>query len=300
MPTGETLATSGRIRGVSARSILSKTSGFIAESGFSHSLTPARNCTYGCLYCYVPTMRIHGGLRREDWTHWGELTTFKDNAAPLLRKDLRPSQRIYCSPLTDPYQPAEAQRRLMPAVLAALDERPPAVFVLQTRGPLILRDLSQLLSLAAITTLRVSFSVTTDREDVRRRYEPHCEPIAERIAAMRALRAAGIAVHATLAPLLPCNPERLAELALEATALDLIVDPLHVRAVKKSGATTREAAARLAAKSGEGKWWDPEHQAEAVERIRVVAEQAGRGMGVGSSGFARLSAIEKPDAAGRS
>jgi hypothetical protein len=31
-----------------ARSILTRTSGFIAEAGFTHSLTPARNCTFGC------------------------------------------------------------------------------------------------------------------------------------------------------------------------------------------------------------------------------------------------------------
>ena len=53
-------------------------------------------------------------------------------------------------------------------------ETPPRVFVLQTRGPLILRDLDRLRALARRTTLRVSFSITTNREDVRRLYEPHC------------------------------------------------------------------------------------------------------------------------------
>jgi len=56
--------------GVTARSILSPTTGFIAEAGFTHSLTPARNCTFGCTYCYVPTMRIQGGLQPEDWRRW--------------------------------------------------------------------------------------------------------------------------------------------------------------------------------------------------------------------------------------
>ena len=279
----------GRIRRAPSRSILSPTTGFIAQAGFTHSLTPARNCTYGCLYCYVPSMRIYGGLKPEDWQRWGQLTTFKANAAELLRRELRPSQRIYCSPLTDPYQPAEAEEILMPGVLSALMEQPPQVFALQTRSPLAVRDLPALAKLAALTQVAVSFSLTTDDDAVRRRYEPHCEPIAECLAAIRALRRAGLRVHATLAPLLPCNPEALARMALEATEVDLIGDPLHVRAVKRTGATTRDTAFRLAERFGEQRWLDPSFQSEVVERIRDVAISVGRRFEVGPRGFGLLA-----------
>src|SRR5579871_798980 len=104
-------------------SILSPTTGFISEAGFTHSLTPARNCTFGCSYCYVPTMRVHGGLRPEDWRRWGQFTTIKTNVAGLLRRELRETQRIYCSPVVDPYQPAEARANLMSKVLDAVLER---------------------------------------------------------------------------------------------------------------------------------------------------------------------------------
>ena len=153
------------------------TSGFIAEAGFTHSLTPARNCTFGCTYCYVPTLGIYGGLKPEDWRRWGQFTTFKTNAAELLRRELRPRQIIYCSPLVDPYQPAEAEQQMMPRILDALIDSPPRVFVLQTRGPLILRDLDRLRRLAARTTVRVSFSITTNREEILRLYEPHCRGV---------------------------------------------------------------------------------------------------------------------------
>ena len=164
----------------SAQSILSPVSGFLADAGFTHSLTPARNCTFGCSYCYVPTMRVQGGLKKDDWLHWGEFTTFKSNAAELLLRSLRPEHVIYCSPLTDPYQPAESLQHLMPEILDAVIASPPRVFVIQTRGPLILRDLPLLTALSRCTKLRVSFSVTTDRDDVRRIFEPHCAPIEER------------------------------------------------------------------------------------------------------------------------
>jgi DNA repair photolyase len=95
-----------------SRSILGPVSGYLAEAGFTHSLSPARNCTFGCSYCYVPTTRVQAGLRPEDWTHWGQWNTFKRNAAELLANALRPHQVIYCSPWTDLYQPAESEERL--------------------------------------------------------------------------------------------------------------------------------------------------------------------------------------------
>src|ERR1700674_5408867 len=192
-----------------SKSVLSATTGFIAEAGFTHSLTPARNCTFGCTYCYVPTMRIYGGLKPDDWKRWGQFTTFKSNAPELLRRQLRPAQVIYCSPLVDPYQPAEETRQLMPRILDEVLARPPKVFVIQTRGPLILRDLGKLADLSRRTALRVSFSLTTNREEIRKLYEPHCASIDCRLEAIRELRAAGIVTFATLAPLLPCDPEDL-------------------------------------------------------------------------------------------
>jgi DNA repair photolyase len=268
------------IREQTSRTILSRTSGFLLAAGFTHSLTPARNCTFGCSYCYVPTMRVQGGLRPEDWRQWGQHTTFKGNAGELLRRELRGEQVIYCSPLTDPYQPAEGERGLMPEILAAVAAAPPRVFVLQTRGPLVLRDVALL---QAIPRLRISFSVTTDDEAVRQRFEPHCAPVAERWRVMRTLRAAGLRVHATLAPLLPCDAERLAAMALEVTGEDLIGDPLHVRSEKPRGATTREAGLRLRERYPE---FD---EGAAVATIGEAAARAGRRFGTGPGAFGWLS-----------
>ncbi|HMD50798.1 MAG TPA: radical SAM protein, partial [Bryobacteraceae bacterium] len=258
-----------------ASSILSATTGYIAQAGFTHSLTPARNCTFGCTYCYVPTMRIYGGLKPDDWRRWGQFTTFKSNAEELLARQLRAGQRIYCSPLVDPYQPAEEQRELMPRLLAAVIKNAPRVFTIQTRGPLILRDVGLLAELSRRTTLRVSFSVTTNRESVRRSYEPHCAPIGQRLETIRRLREAGICTFATIAPILPCDPEELAGLALEATDQNIVGDALHVRAVKPRGATTREAAVAISARNDFSAWLEPEFQAEIAGRIGAAVAKAG-------------------------
>ena len=234
-------------------------------------------------------MGLYGGLKPEDWQHWGQFTTFKSNAAEFVAREVRPGQRIYCSPLVDPYQPAEAEELQMPGILDALIAASPRVFVLQTRGPLILRDLDRLHALARRTTLRVSFSITTDRDDVRKLYEPLCPTFDERIETVRALRAAGIETYATLAPLLPCDPEALACAAIEASGHDLIGDPLHVRAVKLRGATTREAAFRVSAVHGYEAWLDPAFQAEVVSRIDHAARASGHRFTTGPRGFSILA-----------
>jgi DNA repair photolyase len=268
-----------------AKSILSETSGFIAQAGFTHSLTPARNCGFACTYCYVPTMRVYGGLKPEDWRRWGQFTTFKDNAPELLARSLRSDQVIYCSPLVDPYQPAEASEQMMPRLLDIFLDQPPRTLTIQTRGTLILRDLEKLATLAQRTRLRVSFSLTTDREDIRRLYEPLCAKLDERLNTIRQLSAAGIQTYATLAPLLPCNPEALIDMAVEATTGHIICDPFHVRAVKTSGATTREPALLISERHGYSEWHNPEFQAQIVARLRTRASAAGRNLQTGIAGF---------------
>jgi DNA repair photolyase len=241
------------------------------------------------VYCYVPTLHVYAGLKREDWERWGQFTTFKKNAADLLPAALRPGQRIYCSPLVDPYQPAEATQSAMPGILRAVIDSPPAAFAIQTRGPLIERDVELLKELGRRTCLRVSFSLTTDDDRVRALYEPHCEPNTRRLATVRRLREAGIEVFATLAPLLPCDPEALTSLALDATSTDLIGDPLHVRSVKSAGATTRLQAMRIAERHGHTEWFDANFQNTIVARIRRVAQARGRQFGVGTEGFSWLA-----------
>jgi DNA repair photolyase len=278
-----------------ARSILSPVSGFLRDAGFTHSLTPARNCTFGCGYCYVPTMRVQAGLKPDDWRHWGEQTTFKRNAADLLVRALNPGQVIYCSPLTDPYQPAEEQASLMPGILRALTAgsgpRVPGVFVIQTRGTAILRDLDLLKHVAANTRLRVSFSITTDRDDVRRIFEPHCSSIEERWNTVDRLQQFGIETSVAIAPILPCHhPEAIIQRAAATTAGPIVCDPLHVRAVKRSGATTRDAAIRICERHGWNEWLDPAFQQSILSRMTAAADAEHRAFGHGPAGFGLLAA----------
>jgi DNA repair photolyase len=161
--------------------------------------------------------------------------------------------------------------------------------VVQTRAALIERDLAQWEALAAVTDVRVSFSITTNREEVRRWYEPLTDPLEARLRVMERLRGAGLRVYATLAPLLPCDPEELASIALAATSENVIGDPFHNRCLKQRGATTDARALRISAVRGLAEWHSPEFQLEVVERIRRVARKAGRDFGIGPEGFKWLA-----------
>jgi len=240
-------------------------------------------------------MGIYGGLLPEDAKKWGQFTTFKTNAPELVSRSVAAGQVIYCSPLVDPYQPAEREHALMPGILARLIRNPPSVFVIQTRGPLILRDLVLLEELAARTKLRISFSITTDCDDVRRRYEPHCESNIERLETIRVLRSYGFEVYATLAPLLPSNPSRLAALSIEAAQRTLIGDPLHVRQTKPHGATTRAVALEIARRFQETDWFRPEFQRDVVETITETARAAGYDFVVGPAGFGLLAEMKSQE-----
>lgn len=277
-----------KIYATEAKQILSRTSGFIAQAGFTHSLTPAHNCTFNCPYCYVDSIRFFAGLKKGE--RWGSRATFKVNAPELLPRELRPNQVIYCSPLTDPYQPGEREKAVMPGILSAVLDTPPEVFSIQTRSSLILRDLVWLQKLARRTRLRVSFSITTNREQIRRWYEPLCSPIAERLEVVRRLNDLGIETYVTIAPILPCDPVELVNVALQASGRDLIGDPLHVREAKPHGAVTREGAERISEKRGFLQWHDPGFMAGIIATMKTAAAKSGHRFEIGPSAFGWLAA----------
>jgi DNA repair photolyase len=177
----------------------------------------------------------------------------------------------------------------MPDLLGAVAANPPRVFVIQTRGPLIARDIDLLRVLAAQTTLRVSFSITTDSDNIRRIFEPGCAPISERWKTVAALQSAGIETSVAIAPILPCDPAAIIERAAALTRGPIIADPFHVRAVKRSGATTRDAAIAICARHSWNEWLDPAFQRSILDRMAALAGEKGRKFGYGPAGFGLLT-----------
>jgi DNA repair photolyase len=261
-----------RIELVDARTILTRTSGYLA--GFTHSLQPYLGCQFSCAYCYVRELAVQRTNRFGlPWSHW---LLAKRNAPELLARARVEGARIFMSSATDPYTPAERTLRLTRRCLEVLAQRPPAALIVQTRSPLVVRDAALL---ARIPRLAVSFTVTTSDERVRRLLEPDSPKFARRIATLRALREAGVRVQAAIAPLLPGDVRALAR-ALSPWVERVVLDDFF-RGDGAGGRRSRAALASLAG-AGYGAWTRPGYAREAAEVLhrelgaeRVVESQAG-------------------------
>lgn len=184
------------VRPVEAGSILTPTKGRLAS--FDYSLNPYRGCGFGCSYCYAAFF-VPDDVRRDAWGQWVEV---KANALELLAKHKNLGDaRIYMSSVTDPYQPIEAQTELSRSILEHLaDRREQPRIVIQTRSPLVTRDIDVL---QRFKHVRVNMSITTDSDEIRKRFEPGCASIERRMQAVREMKAAGLKVNVCVSPMLP-------------------------------------------------------------------------------------------------
>src|SRR5437763_9943271 len=168
---------------VDARSIFSPATGFSRRGGVGWTCNPYLGCSFGCTYCYA--MFLPQNRRpREDWGRWFQA---KVNAVAIARKQAPKvaGQAVYMSSVTDPYLPAERSLQLSRGILEALLPYQPRLLI-QTRGPLVVRDLDVLQQFRAV---RVNISIPTDSEEVRRAFEPKAPPLEKRWEAMAEVKA---------------------------------------------------------------------------------------------------------------
>jgi DNA repair photolyase len=253
----------------------------VPDTGFHYSLNPYRGCAFNCSYCYAPAF-VFDEQARQDWGRW---VAVKVNADSLLREAGRRNKlcgkNVYMSTVTDPYQPIERKLELTRACLKALLDFPPRLLTIQTRSPMVERDID-LFKQMTPGRIAVCMSITTDDEQVRRIFEPSCAPIIKRVAAISAVRAAGIPTQASIAPLLPCNAERLAEL------LEPAVDWVVVSSFRDDGSNggkTRPWATQLYREHRYGNYLHDgdTHAAETIETLqRILGPSRVR---VGKDGF---------------
>jgi DNA repair photolyase len=186
----------------STNAVLTPASGFI--KGYRFTLNPYSGCSFACDYCYArffaPTADLH--------ERWGQWVRVKENAAATIavagrsqskRHRLAPGDAIFMSSVTGPCQPIEARLGLTRDVVTALIPYQPRLTV-QTRSPIARRDIDLF---EQFDRIRVNFSVPTDSEAVRLRYEPHAPSIAARISTAQALREAGVPIGICISPMLP-------------------------------------------------------------------------------------------------
>lgn len=241
-----------------SRSIFSQATGFIRRGGFDWTCNPYLGCTFGCAYCYA--MFLPQNRRpKEDWGKWFQAKT---NAVELARKQgpKVAGQAVYLSSVTDPYLPAEKSLELTRGILEALLPHQPRLLV-QTRGPLVVRDLDLLRQFEAV---RVNLSIPTDSEEVRQVFEPKAPPLEKRWEAAAKVREAGVAVGLCVTPMLPlAEPQRFVERLVSFRAEVLVIQDFHDSG-GGFGADTGEKARELLA---ERRWGAAEYE-KVKERLR--------------------------------
>ncbi|KKI90946.1 DNA photolyase [Bacillus sp. SA1-12] len=190
-----------------AKKILTEAKGYL-DVGFTHSLNPYSGCSFSCKYCYVREMPI----QRFKQIPWGEWLDIKTNAAENYRNEIKKlrkkknSVNIFMSSATDPYQPIERKANITRGILEEMSENPPDSLQIQTRSPLVTRDIDLLVKLKEKCKVLVSMTVETDREDIKQLFSPYAPGIKLRLKALKEVHEAGIFTQASISPVLPFTP----------------------------------------------------------------------------------------------
>ena len=219
---------------VRARSALNHVAG--GRFGFDWTINPYRGCTHACVFCFA--RRTHTYLDFNAGRDFEREIVVKVNVPELLRMELaRPSWKrdlVALGTNTDPYQWVESRYRMMPEIIAALEEAETPISVL-TKSPLALRDVDLYERMAKRLPVSVNLSVPTLDEEAWRATEPHTPSPSARLDAVAELRRRGIDSGVLIAPLMPGindTPEQvqpIVDRAKEAGATFLGGVALHLR-----------------------------------------------------------------------
>ncbi len=174
------------------------------DIGMAYSLNPYQGCEHGCVYCYA----------RNSHNYWGysagidfeQKILVKKEAPRLLEKKIRHKNwepiPIMLSGNTDCYQPIEKRLGITREILEVLWKYRHPVGVI-TKNELILRDLDILKKMAEHRLVKVSISLTTLQEELRRFLEPRTASVSRRLHTIKTLADNGIPVNVMLAPIIP-------------------------------------------------------------------------------------------------
>lgn len=204
------------VREITCRNAITRT----GIAGYDYCLNPYVGCAHGCKYCYATFMKRFTGHAEP----WGTFVDIKINAADVLRRQLRGIRKgaLLIGTVTDPYQPLEERYHLTRDCLSALTSSPLSVNIL-TRSALIVRDIDILRQLPSV---EAGFSITTNRDDIRRIFEPGAPSITARVKALKAIHDAGIKTYVFIGPMLPMDPAALAGM-IEGSTDEVLIDRLN-------------------------------------------------------------------------
>jgi len=279
-----------RLTETDVRSILTRAGGYL-KGVCSHSLQPYRGCSFGRSLCGVGCYVRHNGLLTRGAT-WGEFLEVRRNAAAAYREQFERERRwarrsrggfaIFMSSSTDPFVPQEDRHGITRGLLDAMLELPPDLLIVQTHTHRVERFAERLLALSRCAELRVHLSIETDRERLPG-LPPSASPVGRRFEAAAALRAAGLRVVVTVAPLLPIEHPRAFFERIATVADAVVIDHFIGGDGSPDGGRTRRTALPAAMTRVDPRSVDLAYRDAMLELAGAI--MPGR-VGCGSAGFA--------------
>jgi len=182
------------INEVKCKSILNKS----GVSVIDFAINPYYGCAHKCQYCYAVFMKKFTGHTEP----WGDFVDVKVNAPDVLARQLtrlKKRSRISLSTVCDPYQPLEQKYQITRKCLQILAPYRHRVSIL-TKSAIVIRDIDVLKKMYKV---RVSFTITTMDERIRKIFEPVTPSAEKRFKALRTLVQDGIRTSVFVAPVLP-------------------------------------------------------------------------------------------------
>jgi len=188
---------------------------------FEWTINPYRGCEFACKYCYARYTHEYMEL---DGSEFGKKIFVKKDAAALLVQDMRKysyeskssggvyPEHIAIGTATDPYQPAEREYGVTRACLEELAKREGLSVSLITKSNQIVRDIDLFKKIAERSEISLNITITTLRPRLARLLEPRAPQPDLRLAAVKQLREAGLAVGISACPLIPGMTDRDGEL----------------------------------------------------------------------------------------
>jgi DNA repair photolyase len=195
---------------------------------FEWTINPYRGCEFACKYCYARYTHEYMELDGGDFE---KKIYVKKGAAALLGHDVlrkysytsekshgEKPDHIAIGTATDPYQPAEREYGVTRACLEELAKREGMSISIITKSNQIVRDIDVLKKIAERSSLQIDITVTTLRPKLARLLEPRAPQPKLRLAGVKELREAGLAVGVSASPLVPGITDGEGELEAVAAA----------------------------------------------------------------------------------
>jgi DNA repair photolyase len=195
---------------------------------FEWTINPYRGCEFACKYCYArythEYMELDGG-------EFEKKIYVKKDAGPLLAWDVArkysyasaasggtQAEHIAIGTATDPYQPAEREYGVTRACLEELAKKEGLSVSIITKSDQIVRDIDILKRISERSDLAIDITITTLRTRLARMLEPRAPRPDLRLAAVKQLTEAGLAVGVSASPLIPGITDREGDLEAVAAA----------------------------------------------------------------------------------